>query len=192
MRGDHKNYYQILGLTWNASPEDIRAAYRTYAAKFHPDKHEGDPFFEERFKEVTEAYEVLGDSEKRRRYDVRVLGKRKVQAADYETVRPSGTKRGRWRMFFEIRRLDLYLASFYWINLFAWSIIQRMNDNAEPGGYAWGLFLSSLSAWLVWFFIAGVISRAKGRRTAPDYLWIGSLVAGLGFAVIILWTTWLP
>src|SRR5258706_2542369 len=70
MRSEIKNYYHILGLEWNASDEDIRKAYRTYAAKFHPDKHEGDPFFEERFKEVREAHEILGDNDKRWSYDI--------------------------------------------------------------------------------------------------------------------------
>jgi len=78
MKSEIKNYYQILGLEWNASVEDIRKAYRTYAAKFHPDKHEGDPFFEERFKDVKEAYEILSDAEKRWKYDIKTFGKSRV------------------------------------------------------------------------------------------------------------------
>ena len=78
MKGGTKDYYQILGLQRDASSEDIRKAYRTYAAKFHPDKHEGDAFFEERFKEVKEAYETLFDVEKRMRYDIKKFGKSKA------------------------------------------------------------------------------------------------------------------
>jgi DnaJ-domain-containing protein 1 len=66
-----RNYYQILGLEINASKEDIKKAYRIYATKFHPDKQNGDKFFEERFKEILEAYEVLSDDGKRANYDAK-------------------------------------------------------------------------------------------------------------------------
>lgn len=61
-----KDYYKILGVDKNASAEDIKKAFRKLAHQYHPDKKGGD---EERFKEVNEAYQVLGDPEKRKRYD---------------------------------------------------------------------------------------------------------------------------
>ncbi len=64
-----KDYYEILGIDRNASQSEIKAAYRKLALKYHPDKNPGDPTTEERFKEAAEAYEVLGDEEKRARYD---------------------------------------------------------------------------------------------------------------------------
>lgn len=64
-----KNYYQILGLEPSASKQDIKRAYRVYATKFHPDKQSGDKFFEERFKDIKEAYDVLHDDNKRLNYD---------------------------------------------------------------------------------------------------------------------------
>lgn len=64
-----KNYYQILGLKSNASKDEVKNAYRTYATKFHPDKQNGDKFFEERFKEILEAYEILSNDSKRENYD---------------------------------------------------------------------------------------------------------------------------
>jgi curved DNA-binding protein CbpA len=64
-----KNYYQILGIEINATKETIKKAYRLYATKFHPDKQSGDTFFEERFKEIKEAYDVLYDDIKRTKYD---------------------------------------------------------------------------------------------------------------------------
>ncbi len=67
----YKNYYQILGLENNASINQIKKAYRTYATKFHPDKQNGDKFFEERFKEIKEAYDVLSDDIKRKNYDTK-------------------------------------------------------------------------------------------------------------------------
>lgn len=54
-----KNYYQVLGLDSSATEEDIKNAYRLFVKKFHPDKQNGDKFFEDRFKEVREAYEYL-------------------------------------------------------------------------------------------------------------------------------------
>lgn len=63
------DYYKILGLTSNATQDEIRTAYRKLSKKFHPDVNQGDKFFEERFKEIQEAYEKLTDSEFKTNYD---------------------------------------------------------------------------------------------------------------------------
>lgn len=62
-------YYELLGIAQNAGPEEIKKAYRKRAIMYHPDKNEGSKEAEEKFKEVTEAYEVLKDPEKRSVYD---------------------------------------------------------------------------------------------------------------------------
>lgn len=64
-----RDYYEILGVAKSASKEDIKKAYRQLAIKYHPDKNRGNAEAEEKFKEATEAYEVLSDDEKRRMYD---------------------------------------------------------------------------------------------------------------------------
>lgn len=64
-----KNYYYFLGVKENASDEDIKKAYRKLSLKYHPDKNENDEFFANRFMEIKEAYEIIGDPEKRRTYD---------------------------------------------------------------------------------------------------------------------------
>lgn len=69
MTSKSKDYYQILGVARDASAEDVKKAYRKLAVKHHPDKNPGDPKAEETFKEIAEAYEILGDPEKRGRYD---------------------------------------------------------------------------------------------------------------------------
>lgn len=66
---EYKNYYDILGVSKNASREEIRKAYRKLAAKYHPDKNPDDPSSEDKFKEIGEAYEVLKDPEKKKLYD---------------------------------------------------------------------------------------------------------------------------
>lgn len=66
---DYKDYYKVLGVDKKATPEEIKKNYRKLAVKYHPDKNQGDKTAEAKFKEVTEAYEVLGDVEKRRKYD---------------------------------------------------------------------------------------------------------------------------
>jgi molecular chaperone DnaJ len=63
------DYYETLGVGHDASAEEIKKAYRDLAFKYHPDKNKGDASAEEKFKEATEAYEVLSDSEKRAQYD---------------------------------------------------------------------------------------------------------------------------
>ena len=66
----NKNYYEILGVSPEAPSEEVKKAYRQLALKFHPDRNPGDRQAEERFKEISEAYEVLMDPEKRRQYDL--------------------------------------------------------------------------------------------------------------------------
>ena len=70
-----KDFYKVLGVAEDASDKDITKAYRKLARELHPDKNPGDTAAEERFKDVSAAYDVVGDEEKRKRYDeVRRLG----------------------------------------------------------------------------------------------------------------------
>src|SRR4028119_1589024 len=66
---DFKDYYAILGVNKTASADEIKKTFRRLARKYHPDMNPGDKQAEARFKEVSEAYEVLSDSEKRQKYD---------------------------------------------------------------------------------------------------------------------------
>jgi len=65
-----KDYYKILKVRKDASAEEIKKAYRKLAMKYHPDRNRGDASAEEHFKEINEAYAVLGDAEKRKQYDM--------------------------------------------------------------------------------------------------------------------------
>lgn len=64
-----RDYYEVLGVSRTASEADIKKAYRRLAMKYHPDRNDGDPQAEEKFKETKEAFEILGDSQKRAAYD---------------------------------------------------------------------------------------------------------------------------
>jgi molecular chaperone DnaJ len=64
-----RDYYEVLGVERNAGDQDIKSAYRKMALKYHPDRNPGDKTAEEKFKEAAEAYAVLGDADKRSRYD---------------------------------------------------------------------------------------------------------------------------
>ena len=69
LRDNGKEYYAILGVSQNATEEELKRAYRQLALQHHPDKNPGDPTAGERFKEISEAYAVLMDQQKRRQYD---------------------------------------------------------------------------------------------------------------------------
>jgi molecular chaperone DnaJ len=64
-----RDYYEVLGVARTATAQELKSAFRKLALQHHPDKNEGDKASEERFKEASEAYEVLCDPEKRARYD---------------------------------------------------------------------------------------------------------------------------
>lgn len=66
---EYKDYYTVLGVEKTASKDEIKKAFRKLALKYHPDKTKGDKKSTEKFKEVNEAYEVLSDDEKRKKYD---------------------------------------------------------------------------------------------------------------------------
>jgi len=64
-----KDYYSVLNVDKNAAPDAIKKSFRELAKKYHPDAHPGDKAAEERFKEISEAYDILSDKEKRAKYD---------------------------------------------------------------------------------------------------------------------------
>lgn len=92
---DYKDYYSVLGVAKKASQEDIKKAYRKLAVKYHPDKNQGNKTAEDKFKEVSEAYEVLGDPEKRAQYDKLGANWKQYQNAGYDQGPSGGGPRSR-------------------------------------------------------------------------------------------------
>ena len=96
---EYKDYYQTLGVPRNASPDDIKSAYRRLARRYHPDVNPDDPAAEARFKEINEAHEVLSDQEKRQQYDRFGSNWRRTGSFD-EAFRQSGVRMDGFGDFF--------------------------------------------------------------------------------------------
>ncbi len=83
------NYYQVLGIPSDASPEEVKKAFRTLARRYHPDVNPGDQNAEEMFKQINEAYDTLSDYAKRQQYDVQFLGGKRRLVGSQRKKRPS-------------------------------------------------------------------------------------------------------
>lgn len=87
---EYKDYYKILGIDKNASQDEIKKAYRKLALKYHPDRNPDDKVAEEKFKEATEANEVLSDPEKRKKYDTLGSNWKQYENAGFGQGNPFG------------------------------------------------------------------------------------------------------
>lgn len=85
-----ENYYEVLGITKSATEAEIKSAYRKMAKKYHPDIHPGDVECEKKFRQISEAYGILGDSDKRREYDQKYIEKEEKSNSGVHKKKGSG------------------------------------------------------------------------------------------------------
>lgn len=150
-----KDYYKILGIFPDATEEEIKRAYRRLALKYHPDKNPGDPYAEERFKEISEAYGVLIDPIKRREYDeLRANKDRQFRYSQEEILRDIFTEPHFSQIFNELfqefQRLGLRFD-------------QRFFQRVFFGGK--GFFFGGVFIWGPFGFGTG--TSAKAKRVEP-------------------------
>ncbi|HEY5638501.1 MAG TPA: DnaJ domain-containing protein, partial [Dehalococcoidia bacterium] len=141
-----KDYYAALGVKKGASPKEIKAAFRRLARKLHPDVNPGDAEAERRFKEVNEAHDVLGDEEKRAKYDR--YGENWQQAEAFEKARAQYAQqggRGAHSFTFDINDL-----------------LRRSGGRADGGGFDFGDILGNL--------FGGGGSRGPARGQNVEYV----------------------
>src|SRR3954471_6615072 len=95
---DFKDYYSTLGVAKTATDKEIKQAYRKLARKHHPDVNPGDKSAEGRFKDLSEAYEVLGDPAKRKKYDELGANWRMYEQAGAGGASGAGPRGGGWNV----------------------------------------------------------------------------------------------
>lgn len=95
------NYYTVLEVSENASAEEIKAAFKKLAVKYHPDKHAGNPDMEERFKEINQAYQVLSHSFERARHDIHLRYGKSTSDSYYSPPPPRSTRYRKRRSYTE-------------------------------------------------------------------------------------------
>src|SRR5499425_1807982 len=97
---DFKDYYTTLGVAKTANEKEIKQAFRKLARKYHPDVNPGDKAAETKFKEINEAYEVLGDPDKRKKYDELGANWRMYEQAGAGAGQGAGFQQGAWNVHF--------------------------------------------------------------------------------------------
>lgn len=132
---DYIDYYKILGVKKNATQKDIKKAYRKLAAKHHPDKNQGSKVAEEKFKEINEANQVIGNVEKRKQYDILTANReaykreRANSAHTHQSSRRGGSSSGQ-RFTFEGDPSDFFEKSGYS------SFFDLFSDTADEEAFA--------------------------------------------------------
>ncbi len=149
-----RNLYQMLGLDNSATHEEIKKAFRFYASKFHPDKHNGDKFFEEQFREIKDAYEILADPVKKKDYDSQFIKEIKIESGELfatKTTRhnprtqeyPSSQTRPDIKVSPEAKRFGKFLMILAGI-IFSVLMFMGHDIGPVPGTSLWILFFIGL------------------------------------------------
>lgn len=122
-----KDYYYILGIKRTANKDEIKTAYRKLSNKFHPDKNNADDFFEERFKEINEAYRILIDDQSRNNYDEKKRRDPNISYTNNDTSSSKDiSKRGNIKVNFRFKNRNVFIIFiFLSINLFFYRFYEK-------------------------------------------------------------------
>ncbi len=131
-----KNYYKVLGVPDFASYDEIRTAYRKLAKELHPDKNFGDRYYEERFKEISEAYNTLSDEDKRRRYDLKLkygtyTFPREKPFTRYRTQARTSSRSPKKKKFWDFERHQIAISGIVAIALI-WAVVHFSEREKFP------------------------------------------------------------
>ena len=160
-----KDHYQTLGLNNNASQKEIKKAYKKLAFKFHPDKNNGDSFFEQMFREVKGAYDVLSNPRLKKEYDskrnkLNDSNKKNTSYSQYKTDRNERkANKTKQKKYYKKRQLKInYKLFFILFSIFAIIIAYLIN-----GIIGIGTFIILCTS--IYFFLASLKSRKINRTT---------------------------
>ncbi len=158
---DYKDYYSVLGVSKTATPEEIKKAFRKLAVKYHPDRNPENKAAEEKFKGISEAYEVLGDTDKRKKYD---------QFGRYWQSASSGSRQSPWGKTTS-RNSNVNVNNFDFGNYgsfddFINDLLGRPFPNTNPGSD--GTRTSGFSSGNTGFGTGTQSSTAKGNDTEKN------------------------
>ena len=159
-----RDYYSVLGINEDASSQEIKKAYRMLALKHHPDRNPGDKTAEERFKEISEAYGVLIDTQKRR---------------DYDQIRKTGFKDMFSQGGFGYNREDIFKDIF--TNPNASDVFMNLGKEFERYGFRFGeSFFNEIFFGKTGFFFGGVLfgNPMKKTRTSNPFEQFGDRFDG--------------
>lgn len=88
--GNMQNLYRVLGVSENASADEIKSSYRRLAKKYHPDTNHGDPAEEKQFQSISEAYSILGNPQKKKAYDERFKRTKEAEKTTFHAETKGG------------------------------------------------------------------------------------------------------
>ena len=111
-----KNYYEILGINFDANKDEIKKSFRNLAKKYHPDKNKDNEEAYRKFQEVSEAYEVLGSEDSKKKYDEKLASFRTKNSNEHKKKSRTSSNKDTSSKDVNLGNLDSYFESFFGFN----------------------------------------------------------------------------
>lgn len=167
------DYYKVLGVSKNATADEIKKAYRTLAFKYHPDRNAGNAEAEEMFKQISAAYDVLGDEAKRRNYD--------SGYSDYNSYQSQSANAGQYQYdqdpFYQwFNQAGNGRSSYGYDNYRNWNYTYRRTNRKRSKGDLWYLLFAKTAQTLF-----GLIFFRYAIYLIPFgfFIWLGVMSNGI-------------